>query len=50
MKSIQELQVWIAENLHRQLSLQILADRVAMSVQLRARVYARAGSFARTLR
>jgi transcriptional regulator GlxA family with amidase domain len=29
MKSIQELQVWIAENLRQQLSLPILADRVA---------------------
>jgi transcriptional regulator GlxA family with amidase domain len=41
MKSIQELQVWIAENLHQQLSLQILADRVAMSVRNFERVFTR---------
>jgi transcriptional regulator GlxA family with amidase domain len=41
MKSIQELQVWIAENFHRQLSLQILADRVAMSVRNFERVFKR---------
>src|SRR5262249_1586188 len=32
MRSIQELQVWISESLHRDLSVQILADRLAMSV------------------
>jgi transcriptional regulator GlxA family with amidase domain len=32
MKAIHELQVWIAENLHNNLSMQKLADRTAMSV------------------
>lgn len=32
-KPIQELQVWIAENLRKKLSTQFLADRVAMSVR-----------------
>jgi transcriptional regulator GlxA family with amidase domain len=41
MKSIQELRVWIAENLQQQLSLQILADRVAMSVRNFERVFTR---------
>jgi transcriptional regulator GlxA family with amidase domain len=41
MKSIQELQVWIAENLQQQLSLQILADHVAMSVRNFERVFTR---------
>ena len=41
MRSIQELQVWIAENLHQQLSLQILADHVAMSVRNFERVFRR---------
>jgi transcriptional regulator GlxA family with amidase domain len=41
MRSIQELQVWIAENLHKDLSLPILADRVAMSVRNFERVFAR---------
>jgi transcriptional regulator GlxA family with amidase domain len=41
MKSIQELQVWIAENLRQQLSLPILADRVAMSVRNFERVFTR---------
>ena len=41
MKSIQELQAWIAENLQRQLSLQILAGRVAMSVRNFERVFTR---------
>jgi transcriptional regulator GlxA family with amidase domain len=41
MRSIQELQVWIAENLHKELSLQILADRVAMSVRNFERVFRR---------
>jgi transcriptional regulator GlxA family with amidase domain len=33
MKAIHEPQVWIAENLHNDLSLQRLADRTAMSVR-----------------
>jgi len=41
MKSIQELQVWIAEHVHKDLSLQLLADRVAMSVRNFERVFAR---------
>jgi transcriptional regulator GlxA family with amidase domain len=41
MKSMQELQVWIAENLQQQLSLPILADRVAMSVRNFERVFTR---------
>jgi transcriptional regulator GlxA family with amidase domain len=41
MKSIQELQVWIAENLQQQLSLQILAGHVAMSVRNFERVFTR---------
>jgi transcriptional regulator GlxA family with amidase domain len=41
MKSIQELQVWIAENLDQPLSLRILADRVAMSVRNFERVFTR---------
>lgn len=41
MKSIQDLQVWIAENLHRQLSLPILANRVAMSARNFERVFTR---------
>jgi len=41
MKAIQELQVWIAENLRRDLSLKILADRVAMSVRNFERLFQR---------
>jgi transcriptional regulator GlxA family with amidase domain len=41
MKSIQELQVWIAEHLHNELSVQHLADRVAMSMRNFERVFAR---------
>ena len=41
MKSIQKLQVWIAEHLHKELSLQLLADRVAVSVRNFERVFAR---------
>jgi transcriptional regulator GlxA family with amidase domain len=41
MKPIQELQVWIAENVHRELSLRVLADRVAMSVRNFERVFRR---------
>jgi transcriptional regulator GlxA family with amidase domain len=41
MKSIQELQVWIMENLRKKLSVQVLADRVAMSVRNFERVFTR---------
>jgi transcriptional regulator GlxA family with amidase domain len=41
MKAIQELQVWIAENLRRKLSVQALADRVGMSVRNFERVFTR---------
>ncbi len=41
MQSMQELRVWIAENLHRELSVQRLAERVAMSVRNFERVFAR---------
>jgi transcriptional regulator GlxA family with amidase domain len=41
MKAIQELQVWILENVHRKLSVRILADRVAMSVRNFERVFTR---------
>lgn len=41
MKAIQELQVWIAENLRKDLSLQILAGRVAMSLRNFERVFRR---------
>jgi transcriptional regulator GlxA family with amidase domain len=41
MKSIQELQAWIAENLAKELSVQLLADRVAMSARNFERVFAR---------
>jgi transcriptional regulator GlxA family with amidase domain len=41
MKAIQELQVWIADNLRRKLSVQVLADRVAMSVRNFERVFTR---------
>ena len=40
-KSIHELQVWLAEHLHKQLSLDLLADRVAMSVRTFERVFQR---------
>ena len=39
-KSLQELQVWIAENLAKDLSVEVLADRVAMSGRNFARVFA----------
>lgn len=39
MKAIQELQIWIADNLHRDLSVQLLAERVAMSVRNFERVF-----------
>jgi len=41
MRSIQELLVWIADNLDRHLSLQLLADRVAMSTRNFERVFRR---------
>jgi transcriptional regulator GlxA family with amidase domain len=41
MKNIQELQLWIIENLHTKLSVQVLADRVAMSVRNFERVFTR---------
>jgi transcriptional regulator GlxA family with amidase domain len=39
-KSLQELQVWIAENLSRNLSVEVLAERAAMSARNFARVFA----------
>lgn len=41
MRTIQELQVWITENLGKELSVQALADRVAMSVRNFERVFTR---------
>ncbi len=41
MKNIHELQVWIAEHLGRSLSVQVLAQRVAMSVRNFERVFTR---------
>lgn len=41
MKAIQELQVWVADNLREKLSVQILAERVAMSVRNFERVFMR---------
>lgn len=41
MKNIQELPVWIADHLGRNLSVQILAQRVAMSVRNFERVFTR---------
>ena len=41
MKAIQELQVWIMENLRKKLSVQVLADRMAMSVRNFERVFTR---------
>ena len=41
MKAVQELQVWVADNLRRKLSVQVLADRVAMSVRNFERVFTR---------
>jgi transcriptional regulator GlxA family with amidase domain len=40
-KSLQELQVWIAENLSRELSVETLAARTAMSARNFSRVFAR---------
>ena len=41
MKAIQELQLWIAENFHKKLSMQMMAERVAMSVRNLERVFIR---------
>lgn len=41
MRAIQELQVWIADNLRRKLSVQVLAACVAMSVRNFERVFTR---------
>jgi transcriptional regulator GlxA family with amidase domain len=41
MKAIHELQVWIAENLHHDLSVHKLAERTAMSVRNFERVFTR---------
>jgi len=41
MKAIQELQVWITDNLRKKLSIAVLADRVAMSVRNFERVFTR---------
>jgi transcriptional regulator GlxA family with amidase domain len=41
MRSIQELQIWMADNLHRELSVQTLAERAAMSVRNFERVFTR---------
>ena len=41
MKAIQELQVWILENVHKKLSVPMLADRLAMSVRNFERVFTR---------
>ena len=41
MKAIQELQLWITDNLRKKLAVQVLADRVAMSVRNFERVFTR---------
>jgi transcriptional regulator GlxA family with amidase domain len=41
LKAIQELQVWIADNLGKNLSVQVLSHRVAMSVRNFERVFTR---------
>jgi transcriptional regulator GlxA family with amidase domain len=41
MKSIQEHQVWIAEHLNNELSVQLLAERAGMSLRNFERVFAR---------
>jgi transcriptional regulator GlxA family with amidase domain len=41
MTAIRELQVWIADNLRKKMSVQTLADRVAMSVRNFERVFTR---------
>jgi transcriptional regulator GlxA family with amidase domain len=41
MRAVQELQVWIAENLQRQLSARVLAERLSMSVRNFERTFTR---------
>src|SRR5262249_41279028 len=41
MKAIQELQAWIAENVRKKLSVQLLSERAAMSVRNFERVFTR---------
>jgi transcriptional regulator GlxA family with amidase domain len=41
MRAVQELQVWIAENIQRQLSAQVLAERLSMSVRNFERTFTR---------
>jgi transcriptional regulator GlxA family with amidase domain len=41
MRSIRELQIWIAENLGKRLSAEVLADWMAMSVRNFERVFTR---------
>src|SRR5580704_1392282 len=41
MNAIQELQLWITDNLRKKLAVQVLADRVAMSVRNFERVFTR---------
>jgi transcriptional regulator GlxA family with amidase domain len=41
MRSIRELQIWIAENLQKRLSVQILAERMSMSIRNFERVFTR---------
>jgi transcriptional regulator GlxA family with amidase domain len=41
MRAVRELQVWIAENLQKQLSVQILAERLSMSVRNFERTFTR---------
>src|SRR5262249_17672145 len=40
-RSIQQLQVWIAENIHRKLPVRMLADRVSMSGRNFQRIFTR---------
>jgi transcriptional regulator GlxA family with amidase domain len=41
MRAIQELQVWIAENLHKRISVRTMADRTAMSIRNFERLFTR---------
>ena len=41
MRAVQELQVWIAENIRRPLSVQVLAERLSMSVRNFERTFTR---------
>lgn len=41
MRAMQELQIWIAENLRRKLSVRMLADHIAMSVRNFERIFTR---------